>query len=223
MYVSSVSAAGPTTRGRAVTEIAPPRPVSDYGASKLAGEEVARAAPIPWTIVRPPTIYGPRDMELLRVFRLARWRVAPVFGTGTQELSVIHVRDLVRALLCATDPSTERRTYFASHPQIVTSKTLVKAIHVAVQRTLGHDPEGGPLIVPLPAWFTRAALAAIGGVAGLAGKATVLSPNKGDEFLAEAWTCLPTALERDTGWRADIPLADGLDETARWYRQHGWL
>ena len=43
------------------------------------------------------------------------------------------------------------------------------------------------------------------------------------EFLAEAWTCSPAALERDTGWTASFSLATGLSETAEWYRTHGWL
>src|SRR2546429_7259759 len=39
-------------------------------------------------IARPPTVYGEWDREVLKAFKLARMGVAPVFGDGSQELSV---------------------------------------------------------------------------------------------------------------------------------------
>ena len=69
-----------------------------YGRSKLAGEAAVTAGALPWVIVRPPTVYGPRDREVLKVFRMARWGVAPIFGDGSQELSAVHGADLAAAL-----------------------------------------------------------------------------------------------------------------------------
>ena len=64
---------------------------------------------------------------------------------------------------------------------------------------------------------------AIGSLAHLAGRATVLSADKAAEFLAPAWTCRPDALMRDTGWSAATDLNAGLQRTADWYRREGWL
>jgi len=41
--------------------------------------------------------------------------------------------------------------------------------------------------------------------------------------MAPAWTCASGALARDTGWRAEVALTPGLEETARWYREAKWL
>ena len=225
VYVSSLAAAGPSTHGHPITEATLPRPVSVYGDSKLAGEDAVRDARIPWTIVRPPLVYGPRDREVVRLFRLARWGVAPVFGDVEQELSILHVRDLAAALLRATAPIAEGKTYFVSHPEIATSTHLAEAIYQAVQHVRGRVGKGRrkPRIVRVPAWITRAALVVTGTAARLTGRATLLSPDKGNDLLAEAWTCTPTALMRDTGWTPDISLTTGLEETARWYREHDWL
>jgi nucleoside-diphosphate-sugar epimerase len=225
VYISSLSATGPTARGHLLTESVPPRPISDYGASKLAAEEATREGRLPWNVVRPPAVYGPRDTEMARAFKLARWGLAPVFGDGSQELSLIHVSDLVAALLAAVDSAPADTTYFAAHPEIVAQRELQRAIHAAVLRARGGKAGGlrRPLVVPLPGFVARGALQVTGTTARLLGRTTVLSPDKGPEFLAEAWTCSPAALERDTGWRAEIPIAVGLEETARWYHQHRWL
>ena len=64
-------------RGRPLRGDEPPRPVTAYGRSKLAAEQVVTASPLPWSIVRPPMVYGPRDREVLKVFRLARFGHRP--------------------------------------------------------------------------------------------------------------------------------------------------
>jgi nucleoside-diphosphate-sugar epimerase len=216
VLVSSGAVAGPNPRGAPIDETRPPAPVTDYGTSKLAAEVLTRGAPIPWTIVRPPVVYGERDLETLKIFKLARTGVAAVFGDGNQELSVIYAGDLAEALIAAgTHPQAAGRTYYACHPATVTSRELVAAIGRAMGKT--------PLIVGLPDGVVRALLWTTGSVAGLMGRATILSADKAAEFLAPAWTFRPDALTRDTGWRAQTDLARGLERTAEWYRKEGWL
>ncbi len=216
VLVSSLAAAGPTVPGQPIDETRPPSPVTPYGQSKLAAELLVRAMAGSWTIVRPPTVYGEWDREVLKVFKLARAGLAPVFGDGSQELSVIYAGDLAAALVAAaTAPATARRVYYAAHPDVTTSRELVWAIGRAVGRQ--------PRIVPLPGPLARALLWTIGSIAHLAGRATLLSGDKAAEFLAPAWTCRPDALARDAGWRAETDLETGLRRTAAWYRNEGWL
>jgi nucleoside-diphosphate-sugar epimerase len=216
VLVSSLAAAGPTVPGRPLSGEEPPRPVTAYGRSKLAAEEVVRAGPLPWTIVRPPTVYGPRDRELLRLFRAAFLGLAPVFGDGSQELSVVYAPDLAGALVAAARaPGAAGRTYFAAHREICTSRQLA----TAVARAMGRRPR----VVGVPEPLARGLLQVTGAVARLADRATILTPDKGNEFLAPAWTCRPDALERDTGWQAAHDLADGIRRTLAWYRAQGWL
>ena len=152
---------------------------------------------------------------MLKLFKLARLGLAPVFGDGSQELSVIYAGDLARALVAAAASATANRVYYAAHPTVTTSGGLVRAIG----RAVGREPR----VVPLPAPVVRGLLWMIGSVAHLAGRATLLSSDKAAEFLAPAWTCRPEALMRDTGWRPETDLETGLRRTAQWYRKEGWL
>jgi nucleoside-diphosphate-sugar epimerase len=218
VLVSSLAAAGPTTPGHPIDETRHPAPVTDYGRSKLAAEVLVRAMPVPWTIVRPPVVYGEWDRGTLKIFQLARSPVAPVFGDGSQELSVIHAADLARALVAAgTSPAAQGRVYFATHPAPTTSRGLL----LACARALGKKPP--PRIMPIPPVVARGLLWTVGSLAHLAGRATFLSADKANEYLAPAWTCRGDALTRDTGWQAEIDLEPGLARTAAWYREVGWL
>ncbi|HEY6808371.1 MAG TPA: NAD(P)-dependent oxidoreductase [Gemmatimonadales bacterium] len=216
VLVSSQAAGGPNAPGHPLDESAPPHPVTDYGRSKLAAEVLVRAAPFPWVIVRPPVVYGERDTETLKLFKLARLGLGAVFGDGSQELSVVYAGDLAQALIAAgTHSAAAGRTYYAAHAETTTSRGLV----LAVGRAVGKIPR----VLPVPAAVARPLLWTIGAAAHLAGRATILSADKANEFLAAAWTCRADALTRDTGWRARTDLATGLARAADWYRTEHWL
>lgn len=216
LYVSSIAVSGPSARGEPMDEAGPARPITPYGRSKRAGEEAVLASGVSYTIVRPPVVYGPRDKSVLKIFRLARRGYAPLLGDGLQELSLIFAADLARALLAAADsPRAEGRTYHAAHPDVVTQRELVRAIGRACGRTVRT--------VAMPAPVVRTLVNVTAVAARMTGRRTFLDPSKTPELLAPAWTCTSEALARDAGWRAEVELARGLEETARWYGEAGWL
>jgi 2-alkyl-3-oxoalkanoate reductase len=216
VLVSSMAAGGPAPPGRPLTGVEPARPVTAYGRSKLAAEAAVTAGTIPWVIVRPPTVYGPRDREVLKVFRVARLGAAPVFGDGSQQLSAVHGADLANALVAAgTADSTVGKVYYACHPEIATSAEFVRAVASAMGRRVS--------LLPIPAPVGRALLALTEVAARVAGQTTILTRDKANEFFQEAWTGDPGPLGRDSGWHAAYDLKSGLADTYRWYRNAGWL
>jgi dihydroflavonol-4-reductase len=216
VLVSSLAAAGPAPRGAPLLGTESPHPVTAYGRSKLAAEHIVRRSSLPWSIVRPPIVYGPRDREVLKVFRLARLGLAPVFGDGSQELSAVHAADLAQALMAVTHaPTTTGGTYHACHPQVFTSGELGQAIGAAMGRSVVR------LRVPLG--LGRALLAITETTARLTRQVTILTTDKANEFFQPAWTGDPSPLARDCGWQARHDLSSGLADTYRWYRKAGWL
>jgi nucleoside-diphosphate-sugar epimerase len=216
VLVSSAAAAGPSLPGIPLKGDEPPDPVTIYGRSKLAGEEVVRGGKVPWTIVRPPAVYGPGDRELLRVFKLARLGIAPVFGGGRQELSLVYGPDLGEALAAAGHTAgAAGKIYYACHPEVVTSGAMVREIGRAMGKSVR--------LIPLPTILANGILTITGAAARLTGKATLLTRDKAHEFLAPGWTADPARLTADTGWRAEHDLKSGIAATLEWYRAHQWL
>lgn len=216
ILVSSMAAGGPTERATRLRGSEPSRPVTAYGRSKLAGEAALRATPLRWSIVRPPAVYGPGDTEMLRVFKAARWGVVPLFGDGNQELSLIYGPDLAGALAAtAESDATIGATYYACHPEIHTSRSLV----TTVGRAVGRNAR----IILVPRGLAALALRLTGGAARLAGRATILTLDKAQEFFAPAWTADAEPLAAATGWRASHNLDQGAAATVAWYRSAGWL
>jgi nucleoside-diphosphate-sugar epimerase len=215
ILVSSLAAGGPSAPGRALNGSETPHPVTAYGRSKLAGEQVVQASRLRWTIVRPPIVYGPRDREVLKVFRAARLGIAPIFGDGTQQLSAVHAADLATALVAVAGTSTSGHIYTPCHPDIFTSAEFVRAVGSTVGKSVRT--------LRVPSGLGRLLLSVTGASARITGQTTILTADKANEFFQPAWTGDPTPLMRDCNWRPVYDLRSGLADTYQWYRKAGWL
>ena len=58
---------------------------------------------VPWTILRPPAVYGPRDLAFLKLFKMALKGSIPHIRGPRQEISLVHGDDLARGIIEAAD------------------------------------------------------------------------------------------------------------------------
>jgi UDP-glucose 4-epimerase len=57
----------------------------------------------------------------------------------------------------------------------------------------------------------------------LAKRPTIFNRQKVSEMAQRYWTVSSQAAKRDFGFACDYVLEKGIAETARWYRENGWL
>ena len=217
VHVSSLAAAGPAAPGRPAVEGDEPRPVSEYGRSKLAGEEEVRSGcRVEHVIVRPPAVYGPRDEAFLPLFRAVRSHLRPLFGGGRMPLSLVFVKDLAGAVAaCLTHPAAAGGTYYAASPQVVTSGEL--AAEIAARMNAWTIPLRLPVAALWPVCVAQEA------VSRITGRPAILSRQKYAELRAPGWTCDPGRLRMDLGFTCGTGLRDGIARTLAAYRVEGRL
>ncbi|MBN1421372.1 MAG: NAD-dependent epimerase/dehydratase family protein [Planctomycetes bacterium] len=216
LYLSSLAAAGPSRPGRPRVEDDPEAPISDYGLTKLEGESEVRAAGVPFTIIRPPAVFGPRDRDLFLLFRLVRSGFAPRIGRRRREVSLAYAPDLARTIAAALDsPSAEGETFFVGDETPCDDESIARTIEAALGRRA--------LRLAIPESAARL-VGAIGDVTGrLAGRAAVLNGQKVREILAPGWRISTARIRARLGIEAPTPLGGAFRETARWYVENGWL
>jgi dihydroflavonol-4-reductase len=215
VLVSSQAAGGQGTPAAPRREDDPPQPVNAYGRSKLASEAIVRASALPWTILRPCAVYGPRDRGFLPLFRLVRRGLALVPARPDAAFTLIFIHDLVRAIRLAAElDSAVGQTLFIGHPEPRTGSDVVRAIAAGEGRRLVPFRLPGPLF---------GAAAALGDVLWTLGVKPVIDSGRLIELRSDGFVCAVDRAREVLGFVAETSFEQGIAETARWYREHGWL
>jgi 2-alkyl-3-oxoalkanoate reductase len=216
IHVSSLAAIGPATPDAPAHENTPPKPVSDYGKSKLDGElEVSRRCKAAFTIVRPPGVYGPRDTAFLPLFKAVQRHFLPR-PAKDQALSLVYVQDLAQAIsTCLDHPGAPGRSFFVSSSEIVTSRQMSASISEVLKNWT--------IPLPLPGALLWSICLAQELISRTTGHASLLNLQKFAELRAPGWVCDPSRLERELGFRCTTTLVEGISRTLEWYRKEQWL
>ncbi len=216
VIVSSQAAGGTGTPARPRREDDPDAPTSAYGRSKLLAEQIARdATDLDVVVVRPSTVFGPRDPALRPFFRLASRGVVPR-PLADPIVSVIYVADLVECLVAASSVPTARgRVYHAANRDPVSFRDLGRAIASAYGVRALEIPVPDPLL--LGAGFVS------GAIGRITGRARPFDLAKAREILQSAWVADTSRASSELGFTPRTPYSEGLTITANWYRSQGWL
>jgi len=209
VHIGSLAGAGPASADDPRTEDTPPSPLTAYARSKIESEAVvARVPGLRWTILRPAAVYGPRDRQLLPLFKAARRGLTPrPPNAATYSLTFAYVDDVARAieLACASD-TLDGETLFIGHPDAVSIDLLITTL----ARTLNRPRR----VLRVP-WAAIRAAAQLG-IGGLNSERLL-------EMRSAGYVCNVERAERRLGFRAAFDLVKGLQATAAWYIANGWI
>ena len=215
VLISSLAAAGPGKGSELQDESARPHPVGAYGKSKLAAEKavLTTGGPVEAIVVRPPTVYGPRDAEILAMIRFAKQGWFPL--VGARRLSVVHVADLAEGVRLALEKGNPGSTYYLTDGEVHS----LEAIGVAVGHVLGKPAR----FVAIPNWALW-----IGAVAGELTEAMIRRPaalnlERARQFVQSDWAVSDALARRELGYESRYDLIRGMEDTIRWYRSVGWI
>jgi len=216
LHISSLAAIGPAPAAAPAREDDVPHPINGYGRSKLAAEHVVRAtARTPWTIVRPSAVYGPRDRGFLPLFRMARRGLFLYAAPALTAFTFVYVDDLVDAILrAASEDRAIGETFFVGYPDPVTTENLLRTIAEAEGKS--YRPR-----VVAPVLLDVAAAA--GELAWRLGRQPLVDRGRLAELRSGGFVCGVDRIRNALGFVARTSLRDGIERTARWYREHDWL
>lgn len=214
VYVSSISAAGPSLPELYSDESHPCAPNSEYGRSKLKGEEAVKEFwhSISATIIRPPNVYGPRQQETELLISLISKRIVPLLREEGETTSLIYVKDLVEGIIqAALSPKSKGQIYYLTDGK---GYSWQKIILVIKKYLLGNS-----FFLPLPesliyftAWLSDS----------LRKTGIVKLP-----FGRKVWTAMVKTpwlfssgkAEKDFGFRTNYNLEDGIRATLNYYEK----
>ncbi|MGH7739720.1 MAG: NAD-dependent epimerase/dehydratase family protein [bacterium] len=218
VYVSSLSAAGPSEKAGALTEDSPARPLSFYGQTKWGGEEIVRSyqEKMKTVILRPGAVYGPREKDVFEYFKMVKagWVFVP--GDGSLRVSFVYVADLVEAVLLAgKSPKALGQTFFVSDGRSYTWEEYSAVIGRALQKSFR--------ILHVPMSLVKATAYLADWRARLTGKPSIVSTDKIKEAAGPGWVCSNEKIVRRLGFKPRYDIERGVRESVGFYLNAGWI
>lgn len=181
--------------------------LSWYAQSKAAAERLLLDAeqPFSWVILRPPAVYGPGDRELLPLFRSMRRGIAPLPGSAMARVSLLHVDDLLDAIIACLDAPRCAGQLLSLHDGQHGGYSWREIAGIAGS-TWGRRVR----LLPVPRRVLDIAATLNIAQARRSGRAPMLTPAKLRELRHPDWSTSNELISRLSGWQPQWPLAAGL-------------
>jgi len=214
VYISSIAASGPSPPGSFSDETQICCPTSRYGQSKLRGEAALCLIwdRLPVTIIRPPNVYGPRQMETELLIKLISRRIVPFLREASGLTSLIYIHDLIEGIIQASySPQTTGQIYYLTDGVEHPWRNIILAVKDQVL--------GTSLFLPLPekviyfsAW-----------IIDILKSTGIISLHFGRRIwrtmIQTPWVFSSAKAQKDFGFKPHHSLQAGLKETVRDYKQ----
>jgi nucleoside-diphosphate-sugar epimerase len=216
ILVSSLAAHGPAGLERPAVETNPCRPITAYGRSKREAETALESRP--WSfrtaILRPPSLYGPRDREFIPLFRFALKGWTARLGRRMTGLSLVDGRDAAEAAVALLRTPTATGAFFVDDGRTGYDwNALGEALGAMAGRRVRR--------VTLPLVLLRTLSFLAGG--GRAARSAVLNRDRLRDLDCAGWVCDGRRLVAETGFTGGREAAVGFRQTLDFYREEGWL
>lgn len=196
--------------------------LSHYAASKAAAESliIDREWPFETLIIRPPGIYGPGDMEILKILKATKYGLLPAPGSTKNRFAMIHAADLSRAISVIIRSTDALEKQIIEIDDGMENGYSIPDVALAIAAATG---EKKATCISIPRWLLKT----IGSANLLISKAIsstpMLTPAKANELSHADWTVSEDKKISIEGWQAEYDLTSGLKNTIEWYRQHKFM
>jgi nucleoside-diphosphate-sugar epimerase len=218
VYISSLTAIGPSIDGVTVNEETAYHPVSEYGKSKMLAElEVMKCRDkIPVTILRPSAVYGPRERDMYMYMKSIKQGIQLLIGYKQKYLNLIYVDDLAEGIISASlNSSAEDQVYFLGSEDAYRNEEIGETIARVIQKNIIN------IHLPHCMVFTVCGIEEMFG--RIFQKHVYLNLQKAHELIQAKWTCSIEKAERELGFCPRTSLYEGFWKTYQWYLEKGWF
>lgn len=217
IYLSSHTASGPSSTDDVKNENSVAKPASHFGKSKLLAEEevLKYISTFNIVILRPTVVYGPRDYNLLPLFKFAKKGVFVRFGDLNRIVNLCYIDDFVDGVLKTLDCSICSGEIYYLGGQ----NEYFYEIKDALSKVMGKKTQD--LVVPK---FIATSITMFYEIFGRITKKTFpLNKDRVIDLVQKNWGITIEKARRDLNYNPQVMLQEGLTLTLDWYKKNNLL
>jgi len=195
------------------------KPGDIYQLTKWEGEKKAKEfhdkTGLPLVIIRPSAIYGPGDMRLLKLFKIASKKYSIILGSGEIFYHMVYVDDLANGLILAAESNiTNGEAFIIGGDGYISLNKMLDLI----SRILNKESK----IIHLPA----APVQILGSVCEKICIPLGIDPpiyRRRVDFFIKSRAFDISKAKKILGYSPKVSLEEGLKRTAEWYKEKAML
>jgi len=217
IFLSSQAAGGMPSAYANISEDQQCPILSQYGLSKkIAEDNIKKFCTIPFTIVRPVSVFGPGDKDFLQIFRAISKGFAPAIGFKKSYLNLLYVEllaDFIKRIILNDDACNH--TFYVHDGRNYESREFLELLRMIV------NPNAKTVLIPV---FVIKLIAELNSVwSSISGTIPVLNRLKARELTGRYWLCSIDNARKKIGFSPDNDISESIRKTHEWYLEHGWL
>jgi dihydroflavonol-4-reductase len=214
LFLSSHAAYGPAAGNTEIGEKTTENPISFYGYTKKLAEDLIIRSGLSYTIIRPVSVYGPHDTEILTYVKLLDKGICPVVGFGPKYLNLIYVKDLVDMIIEIVNRDFfANQIYFANDGNCYSFDSVIDAI----ARALGKKN----IKIHVPA--SIAMFVGLLNDVFIPQRHRLVTRDKVRELACHYWVCSNLRAMKEIDFHPQYTFERGIVETVAWYREQGLI
>lgn len=215
IFFSSIAVFGlPAYSGERINcdETWPKKPSEDYGRSKLEAEKRVIKAykewEIPYVIIRPTTVYGPRDHQnIMELYEAIKNHYFIRIGDGSNKMDYVYVEDLVKGARQAQLDKSKANDFILGAGKPITTNEVINSVAKSINEEVPnwHLPKN--VMLPLSYAFDL-----LGHILNITAP---LFPSRVKVLTTSCYFNSAKA-QKQIGYNPQTPFATGTMITGRW-------
>lgn len=219
IHTSTVGVHGDVGGDQLANEESPYSPGDIYQKTKLEAElnvhKFHSEYNFPVAVIRPTAIYGPGDDRLLKLFKLASYKISPILGKGKIKYHMVYIDDLIQGYMKASETDEAiGKSFIIGGEEVLDLNQLLDTIGLAINKKVKK------IYLPVkPFQILGTSMEKIFTPLGI-------SPpiyRRRVDFFTKSRAFDITRAKNILGYKPKISLEEGIKKTADWYKQQGLL
>lgn len=217
IFLSSNAASGPSDTDYLKNENSPAKPVSHFGKSKLLAEEevIKYLSYFNVNILRPTIVYGPKDLNLLALFKLIKYGFFVRFGDLNRIINLCYIDDLVDGVL----KTLKTRICSGEIFYIGGDNYPLYEVKDAIAKVVGKHPKD----ILIPKFLLTTLTFTVDLISRITKKAFVLNKDRVTDLIQSNWGITIEKAKRELNYHPSVNIHDGLEQTFVWYKKNNLL
>lgn len=217
IFISSQAAAGPAKNKIPKIESDLCTPISMYGKSKLAAENIIREkAKKTWTIIRPVAVFGPGEKDFLQIFKMVKKHISIFAGYSKKYFNLIYVDDLTDIIIKTIgNQKAYNQIFFASVGNVYSLDDFISNLEKVMNTSSIRFRIPEMLLLPAALVSEFCALHRQ--------KIPLFNREKVKEMKQQYWLVNNQKVKELLNFTASSNLQTNLKKTYEWYKEKGWM